>query len=34
MEFYSFIKKNETMTFVGKSVELENVTLNDVTQVH
>lgn len=35
MEFYSVIKKNEIIQFVGKWVDLEsiiNIILNEVTQ--
>jgi hypothetical protein len=32
MEYYSVIKKNEFMKFVGKSMELENIILNEETQ--
>ena len=32
MEFYSAIKNNESMKFLGKWMELENVILSDVTQ--
>jgi hypothetical protein len=33
MEFYSTIKKNETMLFAGKWMELENIMLSEVRQV-
>jgi hypothetical protein len=33
MEFYSAIKKNENLIFVGKWVELENTILSEVIQV-
>jgi hypothetical protein len=33
MEFYSVIKKNEIIIFVGKWVELEIIVLNEVIQV-
>jgi hypothetical protein len=33
MEFYSAIKINETMWFVGKWVELEYIMLSNVSQV-
>jgi hypothetical protein len=32
MEYYSAIKNNEFMTFLGKWVELENIILREVTQ--
>jgi hypothetical protein len=32
MEFYSAIKKNEIMLFAGKWMELENITLTEVSQ--
>jgi hypothetical protein len=32
MEFYSAMKKNEILSFAGKWMELENVTLNEVSQ--
>jgi hypothetical protein len=32
MEYYSAIKNNEFMKFVGKWVELENIILCEVTQ--
>jgi hypothetical protein len=33
MEFYSATKKNEILLFAGKWVELENIILNEVSQV-
>jgi hypothetical protein len=33
MRFYSVIKKNDTLSFVGKWMELENITLSKVSQV-
>jgi hypothetical protein len=32
MEYYSAIKSNEFMEFLGKWMELENITLSEVTQ--
>ena len=32
MEYYSAIKNNELMKFLGKWMELENVIQNEVTQ--
>jgi len=32
MEYYSAIKNNEFMKFVGKWLELENIILSEVTQ--
>jgi hypothetical protein len=32
MEFYSATKKNEVLSFTSKWVELENITLSEVTQ--
>ena len=32
MEYYSAIKNNEFMKFLGKWVELENAILSEVTQ--
>ena len=32
MEYYSAIKNNEFMKFLDKWMELENITLNEVTQ--
>jgi hypothetical protein len=32
MEFYSVTKKNEILSFTGKWMEMENITLNQVTQ--
>jgi hypothetical protein len=33
MEFYSATKKNETLSFASKWMELENIILNEVSQV-
>jgi hypothetical protein len=33
MEYYSAIKNNEFMKFLGKWIELENIILSDVTQL-
>jgi hypothetical protein len=32
MEFYSAIKKNEILSFTSKWLELENISLNEVSQ--
>jgi hypothetical protein len=32
MEFYSAMKKNEILLFSGKWMELENITLGEVSQ--
>jgi hypothetical protein len=32
VEFYSTTKKNEILSFTSKWMELENITLSDVTQ--
>jgi hypothetical protein len=32
MEYYSAIKKNEFMKFLGKSMDLEGIILSEVTQ--
>jgi hypothetical protein len=32
MEYYSAIKNNEFMKFLGKCMELENIILSEVTQ--
>ena len=32
MDYYSTIKKNESIKFTGKWMELENIILNEVTQ--
>jgi hypothetical protein len=32
MEYYSAIKKNEFMKFLGKWMDLEGIILNEVTQ--
>jgi hypothetical protein len=34
MEYYSAIKKNEFMKFLGKWMELEAIILSEVTQSH
>jgi hypothetical protein len=34
MEFYSAIKKNKIMSLAGKWMELENIILSEVSQVH
>jgi len=31
MEYYSAIKNNDFMKFIGKGMELENIMLSDVT---
>jgi hypothetical protein len=31
MEFYSAMKKNETLSFAGKWMELENIILSEVS---
>jgi hypothetical protein len=31
MEFYAAMKKNETLSFTGKWMEVENINLNDVS---
>ena len=33
MEYYSAIKNNEFMKYLGKSLELENIILSEVTQL-
>jgi hypothetical protein len=33
-EFYSVINKKEILSFAGKWMELENIILSDVSQVH
>ena len=33
MEYYSAIKKEDILSFAGKCMELENVILNEVTQL-
>jgi hypothetical protein len=33
MEFYSAMKKNEILLFAGKWMELQNIILNEVSQV-
>ena len=32
IEFYSAIKNNDFMKFIGKRMELENIILSEVTQ--
>jgi len=32
MEYYSNIKNNDFMKFIGKWMELENIILSDITQ--
>jgi hypothetical protein len=32
MEYYSTIKNNEFMKFLGRSMDLENIILSEVTQ--
>ena len=32
MEYYSAIKNSDFMKFLGKWIELENITLSEVTQ--
>ena len=32
MEYYSAIKKNEFMKFLGKQIDLEDIILSEVTQ--
>jgi len=32
MEYYSAIKNNDFMKFIGKLLEIENVILSEVTQ--
>jgi hypothetical protein len=32
MEYYSVIKKNEIMLFAGKWMELENISLSEISQ--
>jgi hypothetical protein len=32
MEFYSDMKKNETLSFAGKWMELENIILSEISQ--
>jgi hypothetical protein len=32
MEFYSAMKKNEVLSFIGKWVELENIILSEVSR--
>jgi hypothetical protein len=34
MEYYSAIKNDEFMKFLGKWMELENITLREVNQTH
>jgi hypothetical protein len=33
MGFYSVTKNNEILSFVGKCIELENIILNEISQV-
>jgi hypothetical protein len=33
MKFYSATKKNETLSFTGKWMELENIIFNEVSQI-
>jgi hypothetical protein len=33
MEFYSVIKKNDILSFVGKWIKLENIILSEISQV-
>jgi hypothetical protein len=33
MEYYSTIKKNKILSFTDKWIELENITLSEVSQV-
>jgi hypothetical protein len=32
VEFYAAMKKNEVLSFAGKQMELENITLSEVSQ--
>ena len=32
MEYYSAIKNNDLMKFIGKWIELENIILSEITQ--
>jgi len=32
MEYYSAVKSNDFMEFIGKLMELENIILNEITQ--
>jgi len=32
MEYYSAIKNNDFMKFIGKGMEMENIILSEVTQ--
>jgi hypothetical protein len=32
MDYYSAMKKNEILSFAGKWMELENITLSEVSQ--
>jgi hypothetical protein len=34
MEYYSPVQKNECMSFAGKRMELENIMISNVSQVH
>jgi hypothetical protein len=33
MEYYSAIKNNDLMKFIGKWIELENIILSEITQL-
>ena len=33
MEYYSAIKNKDILSFAGKWIELENIILNEVTQI-
>ena len=32
MDYYSALRKNETLTFAATWIDLENITLSDVSQ--
>jgi hypothetical protein len=34
MEFYSATKNNENLSFAGEWMEMENIILSEVSQVH
>jgi hypothetical protein len=34
MEFYSAVKKNEILSLADKWMELENIILSEVSQIH
>jgi len=34
MEYFSAIKNNDFMKFIGKCIELENIILSEVTKSH